>query len=374
MVKNIPKLILAAIIVGIGWMASRWFTQPALIAPLPYKIEVKYGTEVDMAEAAHVLIVGDKLGYSLDRYSKKLTDRLSVKLKEPLRIYNWAKKNEGLNRTLHKIKSLKKFPPFILYLGSSEEFFEERFYIKDHKKILKNVKKFKEENIASLLYTFPQASRFIYSPVKFFILKDDPLYDPGDFTSNVQQIKMEVIFNLFDVELEEMISLIKEKGSYLVLSTAPVNLIKNPTYVCANTSTNSIESYQRVMQKRLDKGEHKTSLREIKKLSETTIGNAASFHLLGQAALGSGKIEMARDAFTKASAFDCGNKSSHPVFNSIIKKKVSYQGVKLIDFDNIVNRHLGSNELFLDDHYPQSIYYDHYIDEIYDIIKMKFQL
>lgn len=374
MVKTIGKGILLIIVSAIGYLGYLWFTQPALIAPLPYQIETDYGEEIDMAEGANVLIVGDRLGKSLERYQDTLVKKLSAKLKDPLRVYNWARENEGLNRTLHKLKSLRKFPEVILYLGGSEEFYEERFHINDREKILENVKKFKDEHIASVIYTLPVLSRFIYSPVKFYKLTSEIQKDPGDFTSKYQQDKMEVSFNLFDTELEELISLVKEKGSYLVLSTSPVNLLIPPKKVCANSSTETLEEYQRELGARLEKGQHKILVKELRKLAQTTIGNASSFYLLGQAALGSGLFDEAKAAFIKAAAFDCGNWRSHPVFNSIIKKKVTDAGIKLIDFDNIVNRHMGTNELFLGEHFPQELYYEHYMDEVHDTIKLKLDL
>ncbi len=374
MVKKLLILILLIVAVAIGWVGNRWFTEPTLIAPLPYQIDAKFGTDLDLAQEANVLILGDRLGKSLDPYIKDLVEKLSVKLKDPMRIVNWSRTHENLGRSLHKLKQLKKFPDIILYLGGSEEFYEERFHIQDRKKILENIKMFKDENKSSLIYTFPPLSRFIYHPVKRYQLSADPLKDPGDFTSKYQQMKMEITFKLFDVELEELISLVKEKGSYLVLSTAPINLELKPKKVCLNSTTDSLEQYQRELESKLDKGMHKAALSEIRKLSETSIGNAKTFFLLGRAQLGSGLYEQAQISLKKAASFDCGNTRSHPVFNAIIKKKVSGKGIKLIDFNNIVTRHLGLNELFLAEHFPQEIYYRHYIEELYVTIKEKFKL
>lgn len=374
MLKAILKLFLLALIIIGGWIGHRWFTQPSLIAPLPYQVHTEYGISLDLAEAAHVLIIGDRLGYGLKRHTGELIKKLSLKLKEPLRVVNWAEEHEGLHRTLHKIKALKKFPPIILYLGASEEFYEERFFVKDAKKILANVKKFHQEDLASILYTLPASSRFIYEPLDFFQLGSEIKKDPGELISADQQKKMELYFNLFEVELEEMISYIKGNNSYLVLSTTPINIEIRPKKVCQNSTTESLTSYQEKIAGELKKGNHKSVLSEARDLSEVTISNAQSFYLLGMAALGSGQIEAAGQALSKATAYDCGNWRGHPVFNAIIKKKVISQGLKLIDFNNIVNRHLGQNELFVDEFIPQEIYYNHYLDEVYDTIKTKLKL
>lgn len=374
MVKKIAAILLISIGAVLGYSIYLWITQPVLIAPLPYHVSVDYQNETDLAEAAHVLILGDRLGKSLDRYLPKMIENLSKNLKDPLRIINWSSEHESLGRSLAKLKSLKVLPQMIIYLGGSEEFYEKRFEIKDSIKILENTKKFRKENIATLLYTFPPISKLIYAPVEFLTLGKKIEKDPGDFTSKSQQQKMEVTFSLFDVELDEFISFIKEKGSYLLLITAPVNLEVAPLKVCANASSETLDSYHRVLDKKLDEGKHKTLLNEIRKLSETSIGNSKTYHLLGRSSLGSGYYEEARAAFVKAAAFDCGNWRAHPVFNSLIKKKGLVSGIPVIDFDEIVNRHLGLNELFLNNHFPQSIYYGHFIEELEQAIKVKFKL
>ncbi|MFT6070315.1 MAG: hypothetical protein ACJAT2_002794 [Bacteriovoracaceae bacterium] len=374
MVKKIALFILASFMAIIGYSAYLWVTQPVLIAPLPYHVDVDYKNESDIAEAAHVLILGDRLGDSLKSYIPKMITNLSENLQEPLRIVNWSSPHESLGRSLAKLKSLKVLPKMIIYLGASEEFYEKRFEIKDSEKILENVKKFRQENISTLLYTFPPISKLIYAPVEFLTLGSTIKEDPGDLDSRLQQQKMEVTFNLFEVELDEFIAYTKEKGSHLVLVTAPLNLEVNPRKACANSTTESLETYQRSLKKSLDSGAHKAVLNEVRKLSETSIGNAVTYHLLGRSSLGSGFYEEARRAFINAAAYDCGNWRAHPVFNSLIKSKSKISGNAVIDFDEIVNRHLGLNELFLSDHFPQNIYYDHFIEELELAIKVKFKL
>jgi hypothetical protein len=374
MVKKIAALILASIVAILGYSTYLWVTQPVLIAPTPYHINVDYQNETDLAEGAHVLILGDRLGKSLEPYLPKMVNNLSKKLKDPLRVINWSKSHESLGRSLAKLKSLKVLPKMIVYLGSSEEFYEKRFETKDSVKILENVAKFRQENISTLLYTFPPISKLIYAPVDFLTLGKTIEKDPGHLNSRLQQQRMEVTFNLFEVELDEFVSIAKEKGSYLLLVAPPLNLEIAPLKACANATTESLESYQRAIEKRLDKGGHKVLLKEIRKLSETSIGNSRTYHLLGRAALGSGYYEEARRAFVNASAYDCGNWRTHPVFNSLIKAKSKSSGSAIIDFDEIVNRHLGLNELFLNDHFPQGIYYGHFIEELEQAIKVKFKL
>lgn len=374
MVKKIAALILACIVAILGYSIYLWVTQPVLIAPTPYHVEVDYKNQSDLAEGAHVLILGDRLGKSLVPYTPKMVENLSENLKDPLRIINWSEDHESLGRSLAKLKSLKVLPKMIVYLGASEEFYEKRFETKDSADILLNVSKFKQENISTLLYTFPPISKLIYAPVDFLTLGKTIIKDPGDLNSRLQQKRMEVTFNLFEVELDEFISYAKEKGSHLLLITAPLNLEIAPLKACGNSTTESLESYQRALESKLDKGAHKVLLKEIRKLSETSIGNSKTYHLLGRAALGSGNYEEARSAFINASAYDCGNWRAHPVFNSLIKAKSKSSGSAFIDFDEIVNRHLGLNELFLNDHFPQSIYYGHFIEELEQTIKVKFKL
>ena len=116
MVKKLLQVFILIFCIGIGWSVYVWKTRPTLIAPLTYKIEVDYANKKDFAEEANVLIIGDQLAESLNRFIPKLTNNLSVKLKDPLRIVNWAAANEGLyeywNRTPnpHQLERLTPVP------------------------------------------------------------------------------------------------------------------------------------------------------------------------------------------------------------------------------------------------------------------------
>ena len=66
------------------------------------------------------------MGSALQRFLPEMIERLSKDLNEPIKIYNWSKPNEGLHRTISKLKSLKKLPPMVIFHGASQEFFEKK--------------------------------------------------------------------------------------------------------------------------------------------------------------------------------------------------------------------------------------------------------
>ena len=76
------------------------------------------------------------MGHNLNAYLPSLIKDISSNLAEVIKVFNWSRKNEGMHRTLSKIKSLKNLPEIIIYHGGSEEFFEKTFFIKDKKTIL----------------------------------------------------------------------------------------------------------------------------------------------------------------------------------------------------------------------------------------------
>ena len=107
---------------------------------LPYVLRANYTLEAQKAEKSSILIVGDRLGVKLASFMDTLVEETKENLGEPLRVYNWARKGEGLHRTLAKMKFLKRLPDVIVYHGGSEEFFEQRARTTSYRAILNNYK------------------------------------------------------------------------------------------------------------------------------------------------------------------------------------------------------------------------------------------
>ena len=132
------KFLLIIIVLIGAYTVYLYKSVPIMTVPYPYLFkDINLSEEIKKAEEADILIIGDKMGKSLDRFIPKTIKKLSINLKSPLKYYNWSRNNEGLHRTLFKIKSLKTIPPVTIYLGSNSEFYEN--YKKNLDELLKNI-------------------------------------------------------------------------------------------------------------------------------------------------------------------------------------------------------------------------------------------
>ncbi len=149
------------------WLSS---ARRILITPFPYSFntnaEKALESELESAGSAKILIVGDKMGANLSVYTPELALELAKNFKSPPVIFNWSKPNEGLHRTLFKLKSLKKLPSIIIYHGASSELFEKTFNVQDAKAIEKNFATYDDEKIISLIITFPWLSKILYKKME----------------------------------------------------------------------------------------------------------------------------------------------------------------------------------------------------------------
>ena len=73
---------------------------------------------------------------------------------------------------------------------------------------------------------------------------------------------------------------------------------------------------------------------------------------------------MARESFQKATVFDCANWRGNAVYNSIMKSAAKKRQVTLIDFDQYMASSLSKDGLFIDDLFPQNVFYQSMISEL----------
>ena len=113
-------------------------TKPTMITPYPYTFSYTH-SQHDEIQNSQILILGDRQGKHLDAFLPELTKEVSVNLRKPIKIFNWSSNGDGLHRSLEKLKSLKKIPPLVVVYGTSQEFYEKKFNINDHKTIFSKV-------------------------------------------------------------------------------------------------------------------------------------------------------------------------------------------------------------------------------------------
>lgn len=349
-----------------------YFDKKTLITPFPYVFNdnAKLALEKEKTEAenAKILIVGDRMGEALSKYTPELIDELAKSLKNPPKIYNWSRPHEGLHRTLYKLKSMKTFPSIIIYHGASSELFEKTFAVTDKEAIFQNFALYDNERIISLIITFPKLSRIIYKKMHYMDLGAIKEYQnrlPGP----LKMVEKEISFKLFDYQLRELIDLVKEKKSHLILITTPLNLEVLPHEICSHATSNDTIELQQEIEKLLKIGHFKHAYTKALELSNETYSNAQSFYLLGQASLALGDLALARESFQKATVFDCSNWRGNAVYNSLMKSEAKKRQVTLIDFDQYMSSALSKDGLFMDDLFPQNIFYQTMIAELKESLK-----
>lgn len=338
------------------------------IEPYPYTLPTTLPADAQHAENANVLIVGDRMAQTLTRFNSIITERISKNLTTPLRVYNWSSDKEGLHRTLHKLKTLKKWPPVIIYHGGSQEFIEKKFMIKDRGKILYNFNRYQDPKLLTAIMVAPFLSRILYVPTNYVALSDEIKGQDWLINGPEAQSLLEIGFKVFEFELEELIRLSFENNSNLIILTTPINFELSPQKVCDNSVSTTILKRQEEVQKLIDKGDFKEAYSEAYTLSQESVANAKTYYLLGTAAKLNGSFDKARQFLIMAQAFDCNPFKVHVANNALMKKMSQKHHVHLVDFDMLVARNFGRNLLFADDIYPQQLYYDLLLEDLTSLI------
>lgn len=342
--------------------------KPLQIAPFTYTVRETNFKGLNEANNADVLIIGDRMALYLDKFLSPLKETLKNELKKEPVFTNLSRENEGIHRTLYRLKQLKKLPPIIVYHGASMEWFEEKFNPNDYKKILYNFERFENEKIISLIITFPQLSRLIYKKTDYFDLEN-----LGKISSKKRESSFksrEIEYKFYNQELRELIDYVKSKKSNLIIITTPLNLLVAPKANCANSTTNSMVEIQQGIEQLLKDGDSKQAYVNALNLSKVTVANATSFYLLGMSAKMNADLPVAREALVKANVFDCQNWHGNSIYNAIMRTEANTSQVELIDFaKTIENAEMGTDQIFLDEIYPQNIYYAALIEELTTSIK-----
>lgn len=356
--KNFFKLAVLAVILFGTYGIVKILGNPISLYPYPYIIKNTSYHDLEQAENANILIVGDRMAQGLENVKPALLKELSKDFSTDLIIYNWAEENEGLHRTLDKLLQLKKYPSIIIYQGASKEFYEEKFTLNQSIELEKNLAKYHDPETASLLMAYPLFSKFIYSYKNIIslgpIVKRIQVERPAE---KMQQL-FEMGYRVFDLEMDQLVSLAKERNFSLFLLTTPINLKTLPKEVCSNSTSNTLETEQLEISKLLKEGRSKEAFERISFLGNSIQGNAKNYYLLGMALENMGRFEEAALALNQGSAFDCHPWRSNIVFNNIIRTKINEKNVYVVDFDKIVNQNFGIRNLFIDEIYPKMEFYD----------------
>ena len=297
------------------------------------------------------------MAQAFDPFVNSLNEKISKDLENPLRIFNWSEDNEGFHRSLYKLKNLKKWPPIVIYLGGSQEFYEKTFELKDFQTLKENERLFDNLYVQSLIMAFPETSQLVYTPYSYVKLdKDIKKMTPPKKGLSKQKL-MEMSYKLFEWEVAEMVEKAKIQNSSLMLLSTPLKLDTPPRETCSHATTKGIQFKIEELFKRLEKGNFKDVYGQAEILSQKILTHPEIHYLLGMAALNLGQTLKAKEALNLATVYDCGLWRGNQVFNSIIEREAKENGMTFIDFNQLLNNSLGKNVLFIDEIYPQNFYY-----------------
>lgn len=355
------KLLIGFILVFAGYFSYLYLERPTAIIPYPYQLKLSRPV---LSSTPNVVILGDRMAQRLERYIPTLTENTSKNLQRPLNILSLAGEHEGLHRSLAKLKMINPAPGLVIYHGATEEYFEKRFVIQDRDTIFHNFKTYKDERYLSLLMTFPILSKFIYRGTNIYHLGDKIKANTTEYPAPQKLVQMEIEQKLYEQELNELVVYCRERGIPLMMITTPLNLQVGPKKVCPNAISATLLNEQEDIQLLLNDGDAKSAYAKAKTLLEAAPGNALSYHLLGQVLAKLGRFKEARVYLENSTAFDCETWRGNVLFNNMQRRLAEKNELPLIDFDDLVNQNYGKNILFLDELFPQELYYEQLMEII----------
>ena len=372
--KQVLIVVLTIVVILGASYGKRILDSPVQVKPFPYTFSYIPTQEALEASKASILIVGDRLAGSLEKFLPPIIDKLSENLAEPLSVHDWSENGEGLHRTLMKIKSLPKFPAVVLYLGATQEYHEVRYDPGHRKAIHDNWKRYQDDKISSLIISFPVLSKVLYKPIPYVtmgkMIKPRMIIPEGE---NFQDF-IKTTDQLFKEEFLTLIEFFKENDAQLIVIAPPQNLDIAPRKVCGNSTSHKIQQQNFVYEEAIKKGQLKSAIKGLQELGNITLANAKTWYLLGQALKKSGLYKDAKSILYRAQAFDCGLWRGHMGFNKTLITSSEAHDIEVVDFNRIVNSNYGENILFFDEVTPQNIYYERLVDELEPILRRILEL
>lgn len=363
------SFILASILTVGFFIWHRYQNNPELIVPYPYTFVEKFDV---IKTDSPILIVGDRMADYLSKFHVTLSETISSNLSAPIKIQTIAQSGEGLHRTLHRLKSLSKWPQILIYHGASEEFSENKLNSSELPKIKNNFSLYNNEKIQTLLMLFPWLSRIVYEPIDRVQLKvevEPEVYDEKNYLA-----KLETEFLLFEKQLIELIEIGRNRGTFIILMTTPINLNTPPRKTCSISTNEEIELKVYQLREMLKQNNPKEAYLSSSDLIKKFAGNAELFYFHGQISKRLGYDDEAIKMLHLGNSFDCEPWRSTEVHNSIIRKVAKDNQVLLFDFAQMTDNDLKENIIFFDEIYPENKYYEAVMNQLGLFIKKRLKL
>ena len=339
-----------------AFISYRYVKNPVSAVPRPYVFK-KNIFERNTSNAP-ILIIGDRLGMRLSNYKKMMIDTISSNLSKKVEIISIATEGEGIHRTLEKIRNIGKLPLITIYIGGSEETFEQRFSTNDINKILFNFNLYNDERIKTLLMIFPVFSKFLYKVIDHQRLGKKIKEDTNNYSDLVTQKRNIIHFKLYDESISALFSYIKEHGSYLIALTQPLNLDIPPKKSCDGSLDELSQEKIVEVTKKIKAKDFKGAYNISKDLILFANTNAKVYYLHGKITKKLGLMKEAKKSLELAIAYDCIQWRGNPIYNKMLRKAARNNDVLVLDFNKLVLKEWGSNTIFSDEIYPQNLYFE----------------
>jgi len=356
----LKKLILSVLSVSLllilGYFGLRFKNNRDQIKPYPYVFSQQLPNEYD--ETAPILIIGDRQATRLASFSKLMAQKVSEQLSKPIKITSLATKGEGLHRTLQRLKQLDRLPLITIYLGGNEEYYESKFNTEDIDRINLNFKKYSDPMTKTLFIVFPFLSRFIYKPINYKVLGVDIKEDQNNYTDTTIQKRNIISFALYEEELSELFDFSKDHGSYMLAITQPLNLDIAPLKSCEGSFPKELKDKYAQVVMLIKNKDFKAAYGISKEIVLIASNNAKALFIHGKIAKSLGKIKEAKEYLKLSSAYDCRLWRGNIVYNSILRKVAAQKEIALFDFQKLIESEWTQNITFMDDVYPQGVYFE----------------
>ncbi len=374
--KELKKILLTPfliiIIASIYLLQTRYLPSKTTIGPAPFEFTAT--AQKTQSVKAPILIVGDTMGFRLSKFKEVLEKELSANYTDGIKVETIATEGESIYRTLHKIQNLKQLPLIILLLSNYDTARESVFRDRDILKIKNNIQLYKNEYIKTALMIFPELAKIIYEPVKPVLLSAKILNRPKIKNDTILQNRKLIHYSLYEFALEDMYTYTKKANSLIINLTTPLNLSIPPTKSCdGSISSNSLEEYEKASMA-FAKKDFKLTYNLSKELVLLNPTHAESQFLLSQSAFKLRHFNDYKQAGELAISLDCSLRSGDPVFNSIMKKLSTQYEVPMLNFHKLLIDQSQSNYTFIEDIYPQDLYFEKVINTISKLIKKRLRL
>ncbi len=338
---------------------------PVQKIPYSFLLPKTYVTSKD----SQILIVGDRMAKRFSLFEKSINKTLSAKLKTPVKINTISGDGETIYRTLNKLKNLKTLPKVLIYIGGGQEDYEYLFKTKDIPIILENFSQIENEKIQTLLMFFPFASKFLFKPIENIILNPLPTYDSNKYDDSTFQARSEVHYKFYEYKLLELIEFARNNDILLIAITNPINYLLPPKKICELTSGESIDKDLSSIISLTKKGDYKEASKKMFFLKELASNNALVNYTNAIILKQQGNFSEAKKYFHLANAFDCYKSRPSTIYNTIIKNKAKENQIHIYDFDGYLEDKSMDSISFIDEIYPQPIYFEELAEAIGEKIR-----